>query len=111
MILTSLKIFIGKIKIYLIGAAIVAGVLLVWSARGWYEDSKTKDALVTVIKEGNEQTTIDRAITRSSLEEQDNVDAKFNEIPSHVSDGDTRIVSIIVRWNKANTIANQAGIP
>lgn len=95
-----------KFKVYLIGIAVVAGVLLVWNARGWYEDAKTKSALETVITEGNKQTLIDRAITRSSIKEQDNVDKTFENIRG----GNFTITNVIVRWNKANAAANQAGI-
>jgi len=49
------------IKIYIYAAILLTVVGTTWSARGWYEDSQTKDALEQQAKDHNKQRAADLA--------------------------------------------------
>lgn len=94
---------------YLKIAAIVGLVLLAWSARGWYEDSKTKDALVTVIDEGNKQVKKDEAVIVKTEKERSNVEKTFDKISAQSGNGVCKYIpGRFLLWNKASQAANQA---
>jgi len=63
--------FIAKFKVYFIVAVLLGTVIGTWKVRGWYEDGKMVDALLTQKEEFEKLAMLDAsALTRSLMKQE-----------------------------------------